>query len=153
MARLRVQEILLYVLGSGANLLVHDAGVAGAVICLDTPEFKKVQMEDGVVTAGAGKDIQKLVLECTHAGSFRAWNACTGTPGSVGGEIKMNAGGAFGDIGSAVKTVTVMDRKRACRLVREKDGLVFEYRHSNIMLKFILDAQLFNWPPDDPKPS
>src|SRR6476620_912031 len=69
-ARLRENEIPMYVLGSGANLLVNDNGVDGAVICLNVREVKKVQIDKnggGRVTAVAGKDVQKLVLECTHA--------------------------------------------------------------------------------------
>jgi len=147
-ARLRENEIPMYVLGSGANLLVNDNGVDGAVICLNVPEFKKVQIEKNRVTAGAGKDVQKLVLECTHAG-LSGLECLAGIPGSVGGELKMNAGGAFGDIGSSVETVTVMDTNGHI-FVREKDDLVFEYRKSNITAKFILGA-MFQLSEDDPQ--
>jgi UDP-N-acetylmuramate dehydrogenase len=151
-ARLGEEKIPLYVLGSGANLLVSDSGVAGAVICLNTPEFKKIQIEKkeggGVITAGAGKDVQKLVLEATHAG-LSGLECLAGIPGSVGGEIKMNAGGAFGDIGSAVQSATVMDT-HGHLMVREKDDLVFEYRKSNITAKFILGAT-FALSEDDPQ--
>jgi UDP-N-acetylmuramate dehydrogenase len=151
-ARVREQEIPIYVLGSGANLLVNDSGVDGAVICLNTPEFKKfsigVDGKKNLVSAAAGKDVQKLVLECTHAG-LAGLECLAGIPGSVGGEIKMNAGGAFGDIGSAVKTVTVMDTNGTV-FTRDKDDLVFEYRKSNISAKFILGAT-FELQEDDPQ--
>jgi UDP-N-acetylmuramate dehydrogenase len=151
-ARVRENEIPIYVLGSGANLLVNDAGVDGAVICLNTPEFKKfsigVDSNKNIVTAAAGKDIQKLVLECTHAG-LSGLECLAGIPGSVGGEIKMNAGGAFGDIGSSVQSVTVMDTNGQI-YVRDKDDLVFEYRKSNISAKFILGAT-FALSEDDPQ--
>jgi UDP-N-acetylmuramate dehydrogenase len=141
-ARLRENDIPMFVLGSGANLLVNDQGVDGAVISLSGSgagiDFKKVEMNGTMVTAGAGKDVQKLVLECTHAG-LSGLECLAGIPGSVGGEIRMNAGGAFGDIGSAVRSVTVMDTFGHV-IVREKDDLVFEYRKSNISAKFILSA-------------
>src|ERR1035437_4508464 len=107
-ARLRQENIAIYVLGSGANLLVNDIGVNGAVVCLNTPEFKKMEITGAALTAGAGKDVQKLVLEATHA-RLSGLECLAGIPGSVGGELKMHAGGAFGDIGSSVETVTVMD--------------------------------------------
>lgn len=152
-ARLRENDIAIYVLGAGANLLVNDAGVKGAVIAMNGPggtAFKKVEInkETGIVTAGAGKDVQKLVLECTHAG-LSGLECLAGIPGSVGGEVKMNAGGAFGDIGSAVRTVTVMDTNGKV-FVRDKDDLVFEYRKSNITGKFILEAT-FGLSEDDPQ--
>jgi UDP-N-acetylmuramate dehydrogenase len=147
-ARLRENEIPMYVLGSGANLLVNDSGVDGAVISLNVPEFKKVTIDKTRVSAGAGKDVQKLVLECTHAG-LSGLECLAGIPGSVGGELKMNAGGAFGDIGSAVETVTVMDVNGHV-MVKQKDDLVFEYRKSNISAKFILGAT-FALSEDDPQ--
>jgi UDP-N-acetylmuramate dehydrogenase len=151
-ARLREAEIPVHVLGSGANLLVNDKGVDGAVICLNSPEFKKMQIDrkddGGIITAGAGKDVQKLVLEATHAG-ISGLECLAGIPGSVGGEIKMNAGGAFGDIGSAVQTVTVMDAHGTVSTL-DKDDLVFEYRKSNITAKFILGAT-FGLAQDDPQ--
>lgn len=147
-ARLRENEIPIYVLGGGANLLVHDEGVDGAVVRLSNPEFKKVEIKGQSVSAGAGKDVQKLVLECTHAG-LSGLECLAGIPGTVGGEVRMNAGGAFGDIGAAVQTVTVMDTNGQV-LVREKDDLVFEYRKSNIHSKFILGAT-FSLGEDDPQ--
>ncbi len=147
-ARLRENEIPIFVLGSGANLLVNDEGLNGAVICLNTPAFKAVTIDKNIVTAGAGKDVQKLVLECTHAG-LSGLECLAGIPGTVGGEIRMNAGGAFGDIGSSVQTVTVMDTNGQV-YIREKDDLVFEYRRSNISGKFILGAT-FSLMEDDPQ--
>jgi UDP-N-acetylmuramate dehydrogenase len=154
-ARLGAEGVAMYVLGSGANLLIRDEGVEGAVICMNGPEgkaFKDVAIEKnegvGVVTAGAGKDVQKLLLECTHAG-LAGLECLAGIPGSVGGEVKMNAGGAFGDIGSAVRTVTVMDTHGRV-FVREKDDLVFEYRKTNLTAKFVLEAS-FTLAEDDPQ--
>ncbi len=53
----------------------------------------------------------------------------------------MNAGGAFGDIGASIHSVSVMDSHGQIS-VREHDDLVFEYRKSNINAKFILGATL-----------
>jgi len=151
-ARLRENEIPILVLGSGANLLVHDEGVDAAVIRLSQNEFGKVEYPavgaDGpTVTAGAGKDVQKLVLELTHRG-LSGLECLAGIPGSVGGELKMNAGGSFGDIGGAVESVTVMSKAGEI-VTRNKDELDFEYRKSNIREKFILSA-IFRLAEDDP---
>jgi UDP-N-acetylmuramate dehydrogenase len=146
--RLRAENIPIFVLGGGANLLVSDAGVNGAVVTLSVASFKKFSIEKNIVTAGAGKDVQKMVLDCTRAG-LSGMECLAGIPGSVGGEIKMNAGGAFGDIGSSVRTVTVMDASGNIA-VREKDELAFEYRKSNIAEKFILEAT-FDLAEDDPE--
>ncbi|MEI8195595.1 MAG: UDP-N-acetylmuramate dehydrogenase [Phycisphaerae bacterium] len=146
--RLREQEIPIYVLGGGANVLIRDEGVAGAVVTLTHESFRQVQVSGQTVKVGAGKDVQKLVLECTHAG-LSGLECLAGIPGTVGGEVKMNAGGAFGDIGSSIQNVLVMDNRGRVE-TREKDELVFEYRRSNITAKFILEAT-FSLAEDDPQ--
>jgi UDP-N-acetylmuramate dehydrogenase len=53
----------------------------------------------------------------------------------------MNAGGNFGDFGSVVETVTLMD-KAGKVFEKSKPELVFDYRKTNITAKFILNARL-----------
>jgi len=53
----------------------------------------------------------------------------------------MNAGGNFGDIGTSVETVTLMDSK-ASVFEKHKPELMFDYRRTNITSKFILNARL-----------
>jgi UDP-N-acetylmuramate dehydrogenase len=64
-----------------------------------------------------------------------------GIPGSVGGAIRMNAGGASGDIGQVVERVKVMDA-RGQSFHREREDLAFGYRTSNIAARFILETEL-----------
>jgi UDP-N-acetylmuramate dehydrogenase len=145
--RLNENQIPMYVLGGGANLLVRDQGVDGAVISLGNPSFKHVVVNDRLVRVGAGMDVLKLVLQLAKLG-LAGLECQAGIPGTVGGEIRMNAGGAFGDIGSSVAEVTVMDSYGKI-FTRQRDDLVFEYRRSNISAKFILDA-LFELTPENP---
>jgi UDP-N-acetylmuramate dehydrogenase len=133
-------NIPIYVLGLGANLLVGDKGVSGAVFRLDADHWRRVQTTDGVVEVGAGADMQKLVLRSVRAG-LAGIECLAGIPGTIGGGIRMNAGGKFGDIGAMVQSVTVMDQNGEV-FQRTKDDLVFDYRSTNISAKFILDATL-----------
>jgi UDP-N-acetylmuramate dehydrogenase len=61
----------------------------------------------------------------------------------------MNAGGKFGDIGSVVQTVQVMDAQGNI-FQRTKDDLVFDYRSTNISSPFILNVTL-ELDEDDPQ--
>ncbi|MCJ7779029.1 MAG: FAD-binding protein, partial [Sedimentisphaerales bacterium] len=108
--RCNENKIPVYVLGFGSNLLVSDEGLRAAVIKLDTEEFAKIEFDGETVTAWAGAELAKLVLTCVQKG-LSGLEALTGIPGSVGGAVRMNAGGNFGDIGSVVETVTIMDSR------------------------------------------
>jgi len=139
-ARCNENHIPMFVMGFGSNLLIGDDGVRAAVIKLELDEFAKVQFRGEDVTAWAGVDLSKLVLTCVQK-ELSGIEALTGIPGSVGGAVKMNAGGSFGDIGSAVESVTLMD-KTGNIFEKSKPELMFDYRSTNITAKFILSAKL-----------
>jgi len=138
--RCRENNVPMYVLGLGANLLVSDAGVNGAVFRLSEEHWRHVKFDGVKVQVGAGADMQKLVLRTVRQG-LAGIECLAGIPGTVGGGIRMNAGGKFGDLGAVVTQVTVMDQEGTV-FERYKDDLVFDYRSTNISAKFILGATL-----------
>ncbi|MGC4032000.1 MAG: hypothetical protein QM754_09750 [Tepidisphaeraceae bacterium] len=88
----------------------------------------------------------KMVVNLARAG-LAGFECMAGIPGTIGGGIRMNAGGKFGDIGALITTVTVMD-SHGDIFTRTKDNLVFEYRKTNIVAPFILGCTL-ELEPDD----
>jgi UDP-N-acetylmuramate dehydrogenase len=133
-------NIRMYVMGFGSNLLISDEGVRGAVVKLQGKHFAQTQFDAEQLTAGATADVRKLVRTCVEKG-FSGLEALTGIPSSVGGAIRMNAGGRFGDIGTVVESVTLMD-KQGKVFEKSKPELAFDYRTTNITAKFILAAKL-----------
>ena len=146
--RCNENHVPMYVMGLGSNLLVSDEGVRGAVIQLEGEEFGRTQFEGEKVTAWAGAELSKLVLDCVEKG-LSGIESLTGIPGSIGGAVRMNAGGRFGDIGSAVEAVTLMDIHGNV-FEKRKPELIFDYRCVNIRARFILNAQL-KLTPGDPE--
>jgi UDP-N-acetylmuramate dehydrogenase len=138
--RCKDNDVKLSVIGYGSNLLISDQGVRGAVVQLESEFFSQIQFEEDVVTAWAGADLKTLVLDSVKHG-LAGLEMLTGIPGSVGGAIRMNTGGSFGDIGSVVKSVALMD---ADGMIFEKckPELSFDYRSSNITAKLVLNAKI-----------
>ncbi len=139
-ARCIENGIAIYVLGLGANLLVSDAGIDGAVFRLSEDEWRKIEVQGTTVTAGAGVDMQKLLVKMVRQG-LSGVECLAGIPGSVGGGIRMNAGGKFGDFGRVISRVSVMDTAGVV-YDRTRDDLEFGYRYANISARFILQATL-----------
>ena len=138
--RCTANSMPVHVLGFGSNLLISDKGVRGAVIKLESEDFSRTEFDDQRVIAWAGAELSKLVLVCTQKG-LSGIEGLTGIPGSIGGAIRMNAGGSFGDIGSVAESVTLMDNEGNV-FEKSKPELVFDYRTSNITAKYILSADL-----------
>jgi UDP-N-acetylmuramate dehydrogenase len=138
-----------YVLGFGSNLLVNDKGVKGAVIKLSGDDFSRISFSGETLTAGAGVELNKIVLDCVRKG-LGGLEALAGIPGSIGGAVRMNAGGNFGDFGSAVESVTLMDNEGNV-FEKVKPELSFDYRSANITAKYILDAKIKLYQADTPQ--
>lgn len=137
------------VLGEGANLLVDDDGIDGTVARLNKGSFAEVSFdpETKFVVAGAGVDLRRLITHTSKQG-LAGLEVLGGIPASVGGAIRMNAGGAFGQICQAVARVTTIDRQGR---VRELDAreIDFGYRYSGLEDRIIMEVA-FALTPDDP---
>jgi UDP-N-acetylmuramate dehydrogenase len=141
------QQIPVHVLGGGANLLVRDEGVGGAVIRLSEPAFAQVTVQGTRLRAGCGVLLSNVISEAVRHG-LAGMESLAGIPGTIGGALHGNAGGRHGDIGSLVRQVTVLN-VRGELLVRKEDELVFAYRESSLDELLILDAE-FELQPDNP---
>lgn len=103
-----LNEIPLFVIGRGSNLLVRDGGIRGVVVHLARGEFKKVEVRDGKIEAGAGVKQKELAYAARDAqiGGFE-W--LEGIPGDVGGALRMNAGAMGGETFRQVVSVRYVD--------------------------------------------
>jgi UDP-N-acetylmuramate dehydrogenase len=141
----------LHVLGSGANLLVADEGVDGIVVKLDNEAFTEtkynVSGEIHAMKAMAGADMAKTLMDAARRG-LEGLSQMAGIPASIGGAIRMNAGGAYGAIGDAVESVSCITRSGEF-VTYPASEVKFGYRGTNIPDPIIL-AATFNLTPTDP---
>lgn len=129
------------VLGRGANVLVNDAGFAGTVFKLTGPLFEQVTYNRETATAGAGVDFPKFVRETLTRGLV-GLEALAGVPGTLGGIVRMNAGGRYGEIGQFVRDVKVLDVDCGEVMTRSADEVGFAYRRTNLGRAIVLSARL-----------
>ena len=139
-ARARAEGLALRVLGGGANVLIRDDGVDGLVVRLDDPAFRQVEVQDEEVTVGAGVDLMPLVRRMSQHGR-RGLEALAGIPGTVGGAVRMNAGGPAGSFGDVVESVEVLEPGGEVRSL-PAEALAFGYRCSAVGRRVVLEARL-----------
>jgi UDP-N-acetylmuramate dehydrogenase len=140
LARCRAAEVAWRVLGRGANVLVRDEGFDGAVIHLAGPQLESVQYDGEQVLVGAAADFPKLVRDTLEHGLLGLENLA-GIPGTLGGVIRMNAGGKYGEIGQFVRHVRVVERDGAVA-VRPALRVGFGYRRTDLDGCVVLGATL-----------
>jgi UDP-N-acetylmuramate dehydrogenase len=104
----RVSGLPLLVVGRGSNLLVADRGFAGIAVSLDAQAFSDLEVSGTRVVAGAALPMPALARRSAEAG-LTGLEWAVGVPGSVGGGIRMNAGGHGSQMARNVRVVRVVD--------------------------------------------
>ncbi|MBE6824114.1 MAG: UDP-N-acetylmuramate dehydrogenase [Ruminococcaceae bacterium] len=140
-------DIPLFILGRGSNLLISDDGMKGVVLTLDG-DFKNISVKENTITCGAGANLTKL---CTFAlsESLSGLEFAYGIPGSVGGAAYMNAGAYGGEMKDVVASITHITRQGEVKTLPASQ-LDFSYRHSvykttdDIILFVTFDLNLDN---------
>jgi UDP-N-acetylmuramate dehydrogenase len=99
----RALGVPLTILGGGANLLVADAGVRGAVVKLPQ-DLAPESAEGEILVLNAGAPFARLAARA-HARGLVGIEFTAGIPGTLGGGVAMNAGTRVGEMKDVVSRV------------------------------------------------
>jgi UDP-N-acetylmuramate dehydrogenase len=118
------------VVGNGSNLLVADAGFPGLALVLGEA-FAEVTIDGTTVRAGAAASLP-VVARRTVAAGLTGFEWAVGVPGSIGGAVRMNAGGHGSDLAASLVGVRVVDLRTGEDGVMPAPALELGYRRSAI---------------------
>lgn len=119
------ENLPLFVLGGGSNLLINDETLIEAVVL--RLRNKSFQRQGTKVIVGAGLELDRLV-QLTIENGLRGLELLAGIPGTVGGAIFGNAGAYGRTIADCLVELEVFDGQRFRKLSREE--CQFDYRES-----------------------
>ena len=120
----------ILVVGRGSNLLVSDAGFPGVAIFVGEA-FGDLEVEGTVLVAGGGVSLPVAARRSAAAG-LSGFEWAVGVPGSIGGAVRMNAGGHGSDIAAHLIRARVVDVAGAAAAWRPAAALELGYRRSNL---------------------
>ncbi|MEO6988384.1 MAG: UDP-N-acetylmuramate dehydrogenase [Aquihabitans sp.] len=118
------------VVGKGSNLLVADSGFDGLAVQLG-PTFADITIEGTTVRAGGAASLP-VVARRTAAAGLTGFEWAVGVPGSIGGAVRMNAGGHGSDMAASLLRVRVVDLANGEDVVVDASGIELAYRRSAV---------------------
>ena len=132
-------NIPLFVLGNGTNLLVKDEGFKGIILQV---KLENIEINGTEVILGSGVKNGVLAKKLVD-NSLAGFEFASGIPGTIGGAIKMNAGAYGGEMKDIVSEVTYLDLEGNIHTIGNPD-CEFDYRHSRFFYEkgIILEAKL-----------
>jgi UDP-N-acetylmuramate dehydrogenase len=126
----RTTGVDVVVVGKGSNLLVADAGFAGLAITLGEA-FTAVEVAGTTVRAGGAAALPVVARRAVAAG-LTGFEWAVGVPGSIGGAVRMNAGGHGSDLAASLLRVRVVDLRTGEDGVVSATTLQLGYRSSSV---------------------
>ena len=121
------EEIPVFVLGKGSNLLVSDRGIKGAVIYTGK-QCGISLVDENTVRAQSGASLAQL---CTFAleNSLSGLEFAYGIPGTVGGAVFMNAGAYGGEMKDVLLNSEYVSTDGTSGEL-DNEAMELSYRHS-----------------------
>lgn len=148
---LSAHETPVLAVGRGSNLLVSDQGFAGVGILLG-PDFERIEIAPDSTRVAAGGAVALPVLaRRSAAAGVAGLEFFVGIPGTVGGAVRMNAGGHGRETRDVIVEARVLDLRAPERGLRTcaRDDLALGYRTSAIGPDDVVLDAVFVGEPDD----
>ena len=140
------------VVGKGSNLLVADAGWPGLAVVLGEA-FAEVRTEgaDGGaarVRAGGAAALPRVARWTVREG-LTGFEWAVGVPGSIGGAVRMNAGGHGSDMAASLVEAELVDLATGDRRAVPAADLDLGYRQSNVAPHHLVVSAVLGLAPGD----
>lgn len=124
----RNNNVPIFLLGNGSNMVIRDGGIRGIVLNLS--KLDQIHIDGTTVYAQSGALIID-VSKAAAAESLTGLEFSCGIPGSVGGAMAMNAGAYGGEINDVIESCKVLTQEGDV-IVLSKEELELGYRKSII---------------------
>ena len=128
------RNINVTIIGVGSNLIIRDNGIKGVVIRLGRG-FVENSVNGDILTVGAGAlSYNVSMFALSH--SLKNLEFLSGIPGTIGGNVAMNAGAYGNDIANIFIEAEAVDLDGNLYYLSNKD-MGFVYRGNNVPSEFI----------------
>ena len=137
----RDENLPLFVIGRGSNLLIRDGGVRGVVVHPCDGDFDKIEINGAEITAGVGAKLKEVAYAGKAAG-IGGMEWMEGIPGAVGGGLRMNAGAMGAQTFENVVRVRYLDANGEAH-TKSRDELEVHYRNFPLLEKNFAVSAVF----------
>ena len=139
----RTNNVKIFVLGSGANILMSDEGFDGLVIRPQLNNIEIVEQADTttLVRAGAGATMDQLIAFCL-GNNLLGLEEFSGIPGTIGGSVYINLHYFEFLLSQFLVTATVLEKETNKLLTVDNAWFNFGYNSSTLHKgnHFLVDA-------------
>jgi UDP-N-acetylmuramate dehydrogenase len=138
-------DVAVYPIGVGSNLLVRDGGVPGVVIRMGKG-FSGLTLEPGDRIRAGAAVLDVRVARYAQEHGLDALTFLRGIPGTIGGALRMNAGAYGGETKDVLVEARAVDRSGTIHVLSNAD-MKYTYRHCGAPEDLIFTSALLQGRP------
>jgi UDP-N-acetylmuramate dehydrogenase len=127
----RATALPILVIGRGSNMLVSDSGFPGIAVQLGAFAGGISIGDDGLVESGSAVLLPVLARRTVAAG-LTGFEWAVGVPGTVGGAVRMNAGGHGSDMAASLVDARILDWNTGALRTHSTAELDLRFRGSGL---------------------
>lgn len=124
----RAQDLPVFILGGGSNIIVSDAGYSGLVLKIEIPGIQPLE-DRSRISVGAGVEWDAFVQYCVSR-NLAGIECLSGIPGTVGAAPVQNIGAYGEEVGNTIFKIQALDRNSNRIVELANADCLFSYRSS-----------------------
>lgn len=136
-------KVDVVVLGRGSNTLIADTGFHGVVVIVGSSEESKNIERVATGVRVAASMLMPVLARRTVQQGLGGLEWCVGIPGTVGGAVRMNAGGHGADMADSLLAAEVMSLRSGEQHVVSASDLGLHFRGSALSPHHVVTAATF----------
>jgi len=127
----QAQNIPVFVLGGGSNVIAHDEGFAGIVLRIRIPGFEIIadDLYSTTIRVGAGESWDETVKRTVDM-RLTGIETLSAIPGTTGAGPVQNIGAYGQEIADTLESLTAYDSQQDSFVTLQRADCGFSYRHS-----------------------
>lgn len=127
----KTQNLPVFILGGGSNVIARDEGFAGIIIRIRIPGFEVIadDLNSTTIKLGAGENWDSVVKKTVDM-RLSGIETMSAIPGTVGGAPVQNVGAYGQEIADTLQSLTAYDSQTDVVVTLQNSDCGFSYRHS-----------------------
>jgi UDP-N-acetylmuramate dehydrogenase len=146
----KFDDLPVAVIGRGSNTLVADSGFDGVAVVMATGDDARTVGVDGDVVTASGSMLMPVLARRSVQAGRGGLEWCVGVPGTVGGAVRMNAGGHGAEMVDSLVSVTLVSMRSGVHREVGAPELGLHFRGSALCPQHVVVSAKFRTTTIDP---
>ena len=134
------ENLPIYIIGMGSNLLIRDGGLNGITIRLQSKYFSEIEKIDETTLKCGAFTLNSTIARFSYENAISGFEFLSGIPGTIAGGIPTNAGCFKRELKDVIISIETINKKTGEIKTFQNHECEFSYRNSKLSPDYIITS-------------